>query len=355
MRCSSKGDQCLIGESGGPGQECNETLGCAPPIDSKFEGTFGTEQDIDWIDVSLVDGWTLPFEFKMKLKEGKKCNAGDGDRPVVTSLNCSRLTLDVCPGREKLGKLKTSLQVVHPASEQVVGCYSPCAKLTSNNWENSVADEVSPADDAAVDFCCPTPPMSPEKCREGPVEDTNFVKAVHEHCPGVYGYSYDDGMGLITCPKDTTYEMIYYCPDDGHPGPNHTGANLSNGTASSSKNKSSKNKSSPSSGNKSSRHGQHGPTVVTTTAAATTEVTTTAVATAEVTTTLPTLSPTAASEDSKTTTSAADAAKTATTTAAATLDCTVKRKHTRCDADDAVATSRRARDGALLEDEAMLR
>jgi hypothetical protein len=36
---------------------------------------------------------------------------------------------------------------------------------------------------------------------------------VHQMCPGVYGYAYDDGMGLIRCETTTTYEMIYYCPN----------------------------------------------------------------------------------------------------------------------------------------------
>jgi hypothetical protein len=212
MRCNDQGNSCLIGESGGPGQECTS---CAPPIDTKFEGTFGTEAGIDWIDVSLVDGWTLPFKFKMTLKGNGKCNAGDGNRSVLTSVDCSTLTLDKCPSREVLNSEQTNLQVIHPEEGQVVGCYSPCAKLTSNNWDNKLADGVSPADDKAVEYCCPTPPESPEACRAGPVERTSFVKAVHRNCPGVYGYSYDDGMGLITCPKDTKYEMIFYCPD-GH-------------------------------------------------------------------------------------------------------------------------------------------
>ncbi|CAK0810848.1 unnamed protein product, partial [Prorocentrum cordatum] len=210
MRCDDQGNSCLIGESGGPGQDCTN---CAPPIDTKFEGTFGTDQGIDWIDVSLVDGWTLPFKFKMTLKGSGKCNAGDGNRSVMTSVDCSTLTLDKCPSRELLNSEQTNLQVIHPDEGQVVGCYSPCAKLTSNNWGNTLADGVSPTDDKAVEYCCPTPPESPDACRAGPVEKTSFVKAVHKNCPGVYGYSYDDGMGLITCPKDTKYEMIFYCPD----------------------------------------------------------------------------------------------------------------------------------------------
>jgi len=38
------------------------------------------------------------------------------------------------------------------------------------------------------------------------------VQAVHDSCPGVYGYSYDDGMGLVRCSSDTTYEVTFYCP-----------------------------------------------------------------------------------------------------------------------------------------------
>lgn len=30
----------MIGESGGQGQEC-DNKGCAPPVDTKFEATFG--------------------------------------------------------------------------------------------------------------------------------------------------------------------------------------------------------------------------------------------------------------------------------------------------------------------------
>ena len=38
--CDESGDNCAIGQSGGPGQSCG-AHGCAPPIDSRFEATFG--------------------------------------------------------------------------------------------------------------------------------------------------------------------------------------------------------------------------------------------------------------------------------------------------------------------------
>lgn len=40
-----------MGESGGPGLPC-PSQGCAPPIDSKFEATFGASDGNDWYDAS---------------------------------------------------------------------------------------------------------------------------------------------------------------------------------------------------------------------------------------------------------------------------------------------------------------
>ena len=31
------------------------------------------------------------------------------------------------------------------------------------------------------------------------------VEAIHSMCPGVYGFSYDDGMGLVTCEPTARY------------------------------------------------------------------------------------------------------------------------------------------------------
>jgi len=60
--------------------------------------------------------------------------------------------------------------------------------------------------------CCPTPPVSPEACREGPVASTGFVRTLHEKCPDVYAYSYDDGHGLMRCSADSNYTLTLYCP-----------------------------------------------------------------------------------------------------------------------------------------------
>jgi len=219
--CDATGKNCLIGDSGGPGESCSPTDGCAPPIDSKFEATFGcmpgasapcavnpslpTEAigPTDWWDVSQVDGWTLPYKVEIV-----------GDCPMSPSkIDCSDLSLKSCPSEENLGLSKPeSLRLVDPTgkSQTTVGCYSPCAKLTYQQWGQGHA--FTPESKEAQNFCCPTPPITPAACSSGPVTETKYVQAVHKLCPSVYAYAYDDGMGLAQCPAGTRYDVTFYCP-----------------------------------------------------------------------------------------------------------------------------------------------
>jgi len=231
MGCDGQGDHCTLGGSGGPGEACvrrppevqqDDYSSCAPPIDTKFEGTFGSEdmpcsdqagvQGCDYIDMSLVDGWTLPF----KLTLTGTCTSAKG---VQTNLemDCSGLTFDKCPTKESLtaaDDLVTDLRAVNPHTGQVAGCYAPCQKLVSGKWNNSEAHGRHHTDPQVAPYCCPTPPESPEMCRAGPITKTTYLKEVHHRCPGVYGYAYDDGMGLLRCTPTTTYDLTFFCPDD---------------------------------------------------------------------------------------------------------------------------------------------
>jgi len=224
LRCNSRGSECSIGDSGGPGQKCDHTLGCAPPLDTKFEGTFGLEgktcnlgsgetDGCDFVDVSLVDGFTVPFKFDI-YGDCKARRAKHTDK-VSRTVDCSKLSVAECPCHEDLGSRKdVSLKVANPDTNIAMGCYSPCSKLTYSNWRNDMALGVKPDDKTASPYCCPTPPETPESCASGPVNRSQYVQAIHRMCPGVYGYAYDDGMGLLTCPAGTRYEMTFYCPTE---------------------------------------------------------------------------------------------------------------------------------------------
>ena len=216
--CDAKGNACEIGQSGGPGESCGPD-GCDPPIDSKFEATFGcmpgsktpcavnpsdlTQQigPTDWWDVSQVDGWTLPYKVDIV-----------GECPMAPKqIDCSRLSLHSCPTNEDLGLggKGESLQLLG-SDGTVAGCYAPCAKLTYSQLGQG--HTFTPESPEAQNYCCPTPPITPAQCSAGPVIQTQYVKAVHELCPGVYAYAYDDGMGLAQCPAGTRYDVTFYCP-----------------------------------------------------------------------------------------------------------------------------------------------
>lgn len=209
--CNEMGQNCVMGSSGGDGQDCPQA-GCAPPIDSKFEASFGVKgvdcakdnKGCDWWDTSAVDGYSLPYRVEIS----SEC-------PQGKDIDCRGLSLSQCPSNEYLGSKigQQDLQVIEPATKKVVGCYSPCGKLSYSNWLNPVGKN-APDSEIAKMYCCPTPPVSSEDCRTGPVEQTAYVKLIHQNCPSVYGYAYDDAVGLQVCPSGTTYTWSIGCPTE---------------------------------------------------------------------------------------------------------------------------------------------
>jgi len=200
MGCTDQGSHCEIGSSAGAWQhECPEG-GCAPPVDSKFEATFWDASmgaPVDWWDTSGVDGYTLPY----KLELDSKCPRG-------VPLDCSEMRFADCPTSERLSGETRDLRVYRDS--KVVGCYSTCGKLTYANLGNSPT--FSPSSPEALSYCCPTPPVSPQDCKAGPVEDSDYVKLFRTKCRHVYSYAYDDATGLQVCPAGTTYTWTLFCP-----------------------------------------------------------------------------------------------------------------------------------------------
>jgi hypothetical protein len=235
LGCNEQGTHCALGGSGGPKEACVRKMpggaynysACAPPIDTKFEASFGqmgepcnpmapggTEMaGCDYIDMSLVDGFTLAFKLEI---HGGRCTAtSKGVDSRVQTIDCSTLSFDDCPAEENLGLgFDVDLRAVSPHTGTVAGCYAPCMKLTDTKWNNTLGAGRTGLDagNASAPYCCPTPPVSPEECRQGPVTSTRFVRTLHEKCPGVYGYAYDDGHGLMRCSSDSHYKLTLYCP-----------------------------------------------------------------------------------------------------------------------------------------------
>lgn len=210
--CDAQGEHCTMGQSVGP---C-PSGGCQPPIESKFEATFadaekcpteGASGDcVTWYNGSQVDGYTLPFEI---IPKGRGSDAAG-----CTPLDCSGLELARCPSAEDLsqgGKFpaysSVDLRVFDDKDPaKVVGCMAPCKRLNFPVPWGLSQNELTPP---TVDFCCPTPPISAEQCREGPVTATQYVNRLQEMCPDVYSYAYDDADALRNCPAQTQLEVIF--------------------------------------------------------------------------------------------------------------------------------------------------
>merc|ERR1740129_1969310 len=221
MFCDAEGNKCGLGGSGGPSEKCvgnGDYRRCAPPIDTKFEATFGqtgmpcdetSQLGCDHVDVSLVDGWTLPFRMEMN----GDCIANHGETPPSV-IDCQGMSFDKCPTNEDLSTLGQTLNLhaINSFTNNVAGCYSPCTKLIDDKWQNDFAHGKRGDDNFVSPYCCPTPPQSPEQCRAGPIGETQYVQAVHTNCPGTYSYAYDDAMGLYKCNAATNYNVFFYCP-----------------------------------------------------------------------------------------------------------------------------------------------
>ncbi len=241
--CDGSGKNCRVGASGGPpnlGFTC-PAGGCAPPIDTKFEATFGCIPGVadgdcyqnpsapgqplgrgDWWNSSFVDGYTTP----MKVVVHGSCPTGPQPAPVFGPggppggvIDCSSIRVTDCPTSENLSTngqfpalSNLNLIATNPTTGAIGGCYSASGKLTFSQWAAGFQTYTPDAAQAKM-YACPTPPVSPADCSAGPASKTKYHNMVHQHC-AVYTYPYDDGVGLASCPAATnlSYEVTFYCP-----------------------------------------------------------------------------------------------------------------------------------------------
>lgn len=216
--CDSTGYNCAVGESQGKpkgGAYTCPKAGCSPPVDSKVEVNWacvGTGCSVKsaktFYDISQVDGFTLPFNIKA---------SGSVNNPACENTKCAALDMKKgCPTAENLSTngqfpalKKVDLRMRHPTTNAVVGCFSPCEKLTASNFGGL---GYAPGSAEAQYYCCPTPPISSGQCNAGPVPKTGFVKTVHKACGDkAYAFAYDDADGNHACQGYTSITMTI-CP-----------------------------------------------------------------------------------------------------------------------------------------------
>jgi len=63
------------------------------------------------------------------------------------------------------------------------------------------------------EYCCAGAYSTSETCQNGPDPTMKYTDVIHQYCPGVYAWAYDDGTGLYNCPStETLFTLTFYCP-----------------------------------------------------------------------------------------------------------------------------------------------
>lgn len=216
--CDGDGQNCEIGQTLPP---C-PAAGCQPAIDSLVEPTFAcvghgcdVSKAVTFYDISQVDGYTLPFKLKA---------SGTVDNDACVNVNCNRFSNSACPKKADLssdGKYpqykKVNLKARDPATNDVIGCFSPCEKLTAGTSVGGFGYKAD--DDQAILYCCPSFKDDPDRtqavkkaCKKGPVPDSDYVSFVHKACrKNAYAWAYDDVNGNHSCTGYVKLKMTV-CP-----------------------------------------------------------------------------------------------------------------------------------------------
>jgi hypothetical protein len=192
--CDASGYNCVSGDSIPPCGGGTDAGPCEPPADTKVEFAFfengGSKRS--FYDISLVDGYSLPFYIKPDA----------ADKTCVPTM-CS-LSLADCPKDEKYaGTDLGDLGVAHDGKN--VQCLAPCKKW---NYPAPYGKGQPEATAPGPALCCPSP-VTPATCNVASgVKETSYVKLVHAACHSAYAYSYDDAAGSHDCPSTASFEVM---------------------------------------------------------------------------------------------------------------------------------------------------
>ncbi|KAM0000053.1 putative Thaumatin family [Helianthus debilis subsp. tardiflorus] len=138
--------------------DCNGLLQCqnyGTPPNTLAEYALNQFNNLDFFDISLVDGFNVPMVFR---PNSNGCTRG---------ISCTADINGQCPAELRA-----------PG-----GCNNPCTVYKTEQ------------------YCCNNGPC-------GPTDLSRFFK---QRCPDAYSYPQDDQTSTFTCPGGTNYDVIF-CP-----------------------------------------------------------------------------------------------------------------------------------------------
>ncbi|ORX94040.1 putative Zeamatin precursor [Basidiobolus meristosporus CBS 931.73] len=158
---------CSTGDCGSGEEYCGYISGRPPASLAEF--TFNGWNNLDFYDVSLVDGYNLPISIQPHTKVPNWGNPYSCGSPTVEKdINL------ICPG---------PLQI-RDHDGNVVGCESACSAF------------------GLPQYCCSGPDSTPQTCHP-----SKYSKLFKSACPFCYSYAYDDATSIFTCRGDYTVQF----------------------------------------------------------------------------------------------------------------------------------------------------
>ncbi|TFK19624.1 Osmotin thaumatin-like protein [Coprinopsis marcescibilis] len=166
-------NSCLTGGCNG-GLQCAQTGGTGVPPATLAEFRLSGHANLDFYDVSMVDGYNLP----MRITNNKGC-------PVT---ECAVDLGPNCPGPIK-GPFDNA--------GFPVGCKTACSANLDGNPLNSRN-------------CCSGNFNTPQTCPSSGVQFYDYFK---RNCPLAYAYAYDDQSSTFTCNSGLRADYtVTFCP-----------------------------------------------------------------------------------------------------------------------------------------------
>ncbi|KAG0452825.1 hypothetical protein HPP92_025233 [Vanilla planifolia] len=164
---------CATGDCGSGHLECSGG-GVSPPA-TLAEFTLGGSGDMDFFDVSLVDGYNLPM---LVTPEASSASVGN-----CRATGCAVDLNGLCPS-----DLRVELLSQSGGEGQSVACRSACEAF------------------GRPEFCCSGAYGNPNTCKP-----SSYSQLFKNACPRAYSYAYDDATSTFTCATGTSY-AITFCP-----------------------------------------------------------------------------------------------------------------------------------------------
>ncbi|CAG7823365.1 unnamed protein product, partial [Allacma fusca] len=175
--CDSSGRNCDTGDCGATNCRGRTTFDAVTLAEFGLDTNF---MDLDFWDISQVDGFNLPMSIRPisgTVKEGNKC------RPKQ-AIQC-KFNMAACPQKFRQFSNKNG---------KLVACKSACTESRQDR------------------FCCPEHKgFNRHNCPQ-PTDESRIFK---NQCPDAYSHAYDDETSLFACqsatPGSSSYEVVF-CP-----------------------------------------------------------------------------------------------------------------------------------------------